>query len=196
MNAMHKTLIVLSALDRSDKDFDAKFAALQDTARSVVAALTGPQDEKKVYAAGPMGCIETRDFTLGPAPAIWELGEIPDGHIIASMTSGGKILDRAVVIDSVANWTYLIEQERRAAADYFYEDDAELGDVVDDSGWRTDGDNSMSKTVFCDEGGEDSVKRTLSLVFAPKSAVITSALFDGEELALPEQQTNADIPEL
>lgn len=196
MNSMHKAIIALSVLDRNDKDFDAKFAALQDAARAVSATFTGSQEGSVVYVAGPMGCTEARDFTLGPAPAIWELGEIPDGHVIASMTSGGKIVDRAVVINGVANWTYLIEQERRTAADYFYEDDAELGEVVNDSGWRTDGDNSMSKTIFCDEGGKDTVKRTLSLVFAPKSAVITSALFDGEELPLPEQQANADIPEL
>ena len=195
MNEMHKTIIALSAMDRSDKDFDAKFASLQDAARAVTATLTSVQDKKVIYVAGPMGCIETRDFTLGPAPAIWELGEIPDGHVIASMTSGGKIVDRAVVINGVANWTYLLGQERRTAADYFYEDDAELGEVVDDSGWSTDGDNSMSKTIFCDEGGEDSVKRTLSLVFAPKSAVISSAHLDGEEVALPKQQINADDPE-
>jgi len=194
MNAMHKTVVALSVLDRSDKDFDAKFAALQDTARAVTAALTGTQDDKLVYVAGPMGCIETRGFTLGPAPAIWELGEIPDGHIIASMTTGGKIMDRAVVIDGVANWTYLTEQERRTAADDFYED-AELGVVVDDSGWSTNSGDSMSKAVFCDEGGESSVKRRLTISFAPRSAVITSALFDGADLALPTQSSSAETPE-
>lgn len=196
MNGMHKAIIALSVLDRNDRDFEAKFSALQDAARAVSANFTNSPEGNVAYVAGPMGCTETRDFTLGPAPAIWELGEIPDGHVIASMTSGGKIVDRAVVINGVANWTYLLEQERRTAADYFYEDDAELGEVVDDSGWRTDGDNSMSKTIFCDEGGDDSVKHTLSLVFAPKSAVISSALLDGEEVALPEQKINADVPEL
>jgi hypothetical protein len=185
MNSMHRIITALTRLDREDKDFDDKFDALQSTAQELLALLAPQNDGPTVYVAGPMECLESRDFTLGPAPAIWELGEIPDGHVIAAMTPDGEICDRAIVIDGVANWTKLTEEERRQTADDFYEE-ADLGVVIDDSGWRTESNESMSKTVFCDDGGESSVKRTLTIVFAPKSAVITNALFDGEELPPPD----------
>jgi len=44
--------------------------------------------------------------------------------------------------------------------------------------------------------GHISVKIPGQLSVKINSAVISSALLDGEEMALPEQQINADVPEL
>lgn len=76
-----------------------------------------------------------------------------------------------------------LHDARRLKAERLFEDqDFDDLDVEGVDGWAFDGDNRFERTVFLDNGGEDSVAMVYAVAFAPGSADDFSV-----EFTLPER---------
>lgn len=84
--------------------------------------------------------------------------------------------------------TEQIDDMRRKAADEIYEN-ADLGEVVDASGWESAGSEWMRPVFVAGQSPDsDSEKQILRIVFGEGSADVIKATFAGEDVESPMRE--------